>query len=118
MKQSPSDPYDWYDDDSTLRLTAGAVGGPLPGLPPAWQNLGWWTGGIAFAALWLFETWSISNPSVEKEGLVRLVESFWGLLLALAICYGIFKFCMPRYRVLGHVLCIVSAIVLLLHHVA
>ena len=118
MKQSPSDTYDWYDDDDALRSLTGVRRGALPGLPPSWRHLGWWIGGIAFAALWIFETWSIPEPSAGQEGVVRMAESIWGLLLALAVCYGIFKFCMPRYRVLGHVLCLVSAIVLLLHHMA
>ncbi|MCB8821280.1 hypothetical protein [Microvirga rosea] len=118
MNQSPPDTYDWYDEDDALQPLAGVAGGTSPELLPSWRQLGWWTGGIAFAALWIFESWSITTPSAGKEGIGRMVESMWELLLALAVCYGIFKFCMPRYRVLGHVLCIISAIVLLLNHMA
>ncbi|MBZ6075273.1 hypothetical protein [Microvirga puerhi] len=118
MKQSPPDTYDWYDEDDALQPMAGVAGGALPGFLPSWQQLGWWTGGITFAALWVFESWSKTPSSIGREGIGRLAESVWGLLLALAICYGIYKFCVPRYPKLGHALCIISAIVLLLQHVA
>lgn len=118
MKQSPPDTYDWYDDDDAFRPVAGMPGGTRPGLPPSWRNLGWWIGGITFAVLWMFESWSLTIPSAGKEGVGRLAESFWGLLLAVAVCYGIYKFCMPQYRKLGRVLCIISAVVLLLQHTA
>ncbi|MGO4572409.1 hypothetical protein [Microvirga sp. 2TAF3] len=118
MTQSPPDTYDWYDEDDAFHSVNGTPSGVLPGLPQSLQNIGWWVSGIAFAALWIFESWSLTNPSFGKEGIGYMAESFWRLLLALAVCYGIFKFCKPRYQKLGRVLCIISAVVLLLQHMA
>ena len=86
----------------------------MPGFPIAWQHFGWWLAGIAFSAIWILETWKATSPAQNAVG--SLAESLWTLLLSLAICLGIYRFSKAQSRPLAHVLCIVSAVVLLLNH--
>ncbi len=67
-----------------------------------------------FPCLWILETWTAAYPGQNAVG--SLAESIWTLLLSLAICIGIYRFSKAQSRPLAHVLCIVSAIVLLLNH--
>ena len=115
MTNTPHDTYDWYDDADAL-APVSARAESLPGLPEAWQHSGWWLAGGVFSILWILESWTAAQPSDNIAG--PLSESVWSLLLALGICYGIYRFCQPRYTLLAPVLCVVSAIVLLLNHCA
>ncbi|WP_210484865.1 hypothetical protein [Microvirga antarctica] len=105
--------YDWYDDAETLE-GALAPSAAYPGLPPAWQFFGWWVAGVAFSLVWLLESWTVSSPGRNAVG--ELAEGVWTLLLSLAICYGTYRFATAQSRNLARVLCISSAVVLLLHH--
>ena len=118
MHQSPSDPCVLYDAEDAVRLPNGRPTGTVSALPRSWQTIGWWMAGAAFTVLWTIESWSTTGSSLEKEDLGHWVGKVWGLLLAVAVCYGIFTFCKPRHRRLGLALCLISAVVLLLQPMA
>jgi hypothetical protein len=113
MTQSRQETYDWYDEADGLEAPRGGDR-VLPGIPSAWQHFGWWIAGVAFSVLWILETWMAAAPGQYFVG--SLAESIWTLLLSLAICIGIYRFSKAQSRPLAQVMCIVSAIVLLLNH--
>jgi hypothetical protein len=113
MTQSRQETYDWYDDADSLEAPRAAAQ-TLPGIPASWRHLSWWLAGLTFSTLWIVETWTAALPGQNHAG--SLAESLWALCLALGICYGIYQFSKAQSRALAHLLCIVSAAVLLLNH--
>ena len=60
---------------------------------------------------------SIALETLPDVSLVaHLSRSVFSLLLSLGFCWTLYQLCKPHHRALGKVLCIVSALVLLLHY--
>ena len=113
MTQSRQETYDWYDDAASLEAprTRAQV---LPGVPDSFRNFGWWMSGLALSTLWMLESWT--SASLGDRGVGDMAEGVWSLLLSLGICYGIYNFSKVHSRPLAHLLCVASAVVLLLNH--
>ncbi|HZH51767.1 MAG TPA: hypothetical protein VEZ16_07775 [Microvirga sp.] len=84
------DTYDWYDDDA-FAAPAPVVPPAVAGLPESWWNYEWWMAGIAYAGLWLLESWTSGSSAVAGH----MIWSLATLLLALACCYGLYGICAP-----------------------
>jgi hypothetical protein len=113
MTQSRQDTYDWYDDTDALEAPRGSAQS-LPRIPASWQHFSWWIATITFSALWMLGSWTAAFS--EQHAINPLAESAWALLPSLGICYGIYNFSKAQSRALAHLLCVVSAVVLLLQH--
>lgn len=113
MTRSRQETYDWYED-ATAAKAPRAKAEALPAMADSRLQFGWWIAGVAFSSLWMLESWTLSFPAPNRVG--ALAGSLWALLLSLSICYGIYKFSKVQSKALATLLCVISAIVLLLHH--
>jgi hypothetical protein len=113
VTRSRQETHDWYDDADSLEAPR-ATTQALPRIPASWHHFSWWLAGTTFSAMWMLETWTAALPGQTHAG--SLAESFWALILALGICYGTYNFSKSQSRPLAHLLCVVSAVVLLLNH--
>jgi hypothetical protein len=111
MTQSRQETFDWYDEADALEAPREPMG---HGSRFRARHFGWWLASFAFSATWLLET-RTATPAHSLMG--ALVGSVWGLLLSLAICFGMYRFSVVQSRPLAHVLTVVSAAVLLLNHI-
>lgn len=115
MTQNRQETYDWYEEAASLEAPrAAAQVQVLPGVPDLIRNFGWWMSGLALSFLWMLESWTSASPG--HQGFGDVAEGVWSLLLSLGICYGIYSFSKDHSRPLAHLLCVVSAVVLLLNH--
>ncbi|KAB0266983.1 hypothetical protein [Microvirga brassicacearum] len=113
MTRSRQETYDWYEN-ATAAKAPRARAEALPATTDSRLQFGWWIAGVAFSSLWMLESWTHSFPSPNRVG--GLAGSLWALLLSLSICYGIYKFSKVQSKAIATLLCVISAIVLLLHH--
>ena len=112
MPPSRRETYDWYEDTDALEAPRGLT--TVPGNPASLRQFSWWLAAIAFSAIWMVETWKAALRGQVPVG--PMAEVLWALILALGICYGIYNFSKSQSRPLAHLLCVVSAVVLLLNH--
>ena len=112
MGHSARNSYDRQDDEDAFMALNSNLPAELAGLPDSWRHYGWWFAGIVFATIWMLESWT----SAGAANVSQLAESFLNLLLALAVCWGVFKICKPRSERLGHILCIAAAVTMLAWH--
>ena len=113
MPPSRRETYDWYEDTDALEAPRGLT--TVPGNTASLRQFSWWLAAIAFLGdmdgrdLESCSTWA--SPKWA-----RWRRILWALILALGICYGIYNFSKSQSRPLAHLLCVVSAVVLLLNH--
>ncbi|MBF9233543.1 hypothetical protein [Microvirga alba] len=116
MRQSSHNSNDWYDDDYARQAMDPESGVGLAGLPDSWRHYGWWIAGIVYSAIWMAESWTSGGSAPGMAGIGYLAQGLWRLALALLICWGIFKFCKPRFERLASALCVLGAVVMLVRY--
>jgi hypothetical protein len=108
MGQGSQDTFDWYDEDDAFEALNSECDAALVGLPESWRHYGWWVASIAFAVVWMLESWTSSGSLSGMAG------GLLGLLLTLTLCYSVFQFCKPYSERLGHALCLLAAATMLI----
>jgi hypothetical protein len=116
MGHSARNSYERQDDEDAFMALNSNLPAELAGLPDSWRHYGWWFASTVFAVLWMLDSWTSGGHSAGEASVSRLAESFLSLLLAFAVCYGIFQICKRRSERLGHVLCIMAAAAMLATH--
>jgi hypothetical protein len=112
MRPSAQDAYDWYDDEQALMGITPETKATLAGLPASWRYYEWWIAGIGFAALWMVESWTSGGSAPGADGVLFLLQAFGKLLIAVAVCYGIYRLSAPRAGKLGSVLTVLGAVLM------
>jgi hypothetical protein len=102
--------YGWQDDDDVLDASASPVDAALAGLPASWHSYDWWMAAIAFSAIWILDSWMTS------DSLLGLAGGCAGLALTLALCCGVHRLCSPYSARLAQMLCILTAVSVLIWH--
>ena len=79
-----------------------------------WGALPFLLAGIAYAGLWLLESWTSRSPAAVAG---HMTWSLAMLLLALACCYGLYRVCARHSQRAGRILCSAIGIAMLLAHI-
>jgi hypothetical protein len=112
-----SAPYkDWYEDDDTASSSLTGSSSLHSRVPSAWVKALWWLAAVAFAALWIAQTWTAVGVPTNIMSFGQISRDVFGLLLVLVLCFATLRFWQGRAHNLGPTLCILVAAIALLWH--
>jgi len=107
MGQAPPS-YEGYDDEDVFGISGRAPSAARAGLPTSWRHYHRWMAGSAFAAMWILESWTSSGSFLQN------LRSLWSLILALGVCYVVYKLCRPYSERLAQIVCVMGALTMLI----
>jgi hypothetical protein len=110
MPQRSYTKHGWQDDDDTLEASLLPGNAALAGLPVSWHSYDWWLAGLAFSAIWILDSWMVS------DSLMALAGGLASLVVTLALCIAVHRLCRPHSARLAQMLCILTAVSVFIWH--